>query len=131
MAVLTGNSGELRYRGQRIAKCRSFSLDISRDALETTSLGSYDRQYVEGIRGASGSTTVIYDTSDAATSDILNSIFSNDSGGESVDLILSSTAGIGLNFEALITSVSVPVNVGDVIACSVNFQVSGPVEGRF
>jgi len=80
MAVLTGTSGELRFRGVRVGKCREFSLDISRDALETTVLGQWDRTFVEGIRGASGSTTVLYDRDDTATRDLLNSVFRNNDG---------------------------------------------------
>ena len=53
MAILTGANGELRYNGIRVAKCRNFSIDISRDALETTNLGVFDKTYVEGLRGAS------------------------------------------------------------------------------
>lgn len=131
MAVLTGNSGELRYQGQRVARCRSFSLDVNRDALETTSVGSYDKEYVEGLRGATGSATIIYDSDDWATRSILNSILSNNNGEQNIGLILSTITGTALNVQAFVTSVSTPVSVGDIIACSLNFQVSGPIEGGF
>lgn len=121
----------MRYQGQRIGKCRTFSLDINRDALETTSVGNYDREYVEGLRGATGSATIIYDSGDSATKNILNSIFRNNSGPQSIDLILDTVAGIAFNVRAFVTSVGTPVSVGDVTACSVNFQVSGPIEGEF
>jgi|LauGreDrversion4_2_1035121.scaffolds.fasta_scaffold280566_2 hypothetical protein len=131
MAVLTGTSGELRFRGVRVGKCREFSLDISRDALETTVLGQWDRTFVEGIRGASGSTTVLYDRDDTATRDLLNSVFRNNDGPQPITLALSTAIGAELDVKAIVTSVSTPVSVGSVIACSVNFQVSGPIGEGF
>lgn len=131
MAVVTGASGELRYKGVRIGKCRSFSLDISRDALETTTLGSWDRTFVEGLRGATGSTTVLYDKDDTSTIELLNSILSNGAGGQSVGLVLNTALNTELEVAALVTQVSTPVSVGEVVACSVNFQVTGPISGTF
>ena len=131
MAVMTGSNGELRYRGIRIGKCRNFSLDISRDALETTTLGTFDRTYTEGLRGATGSATILYDDGDTATADLLNSIFSNNSGPQAVSMVLNTTNNTALEFQALLTQVSTPVSVGEVTACSVNFQVTGPFEGAF
>jgi len=131
MAVLTGTSGELRFRGVRVGKCREFSLDISRDALETTVLGQWDRTFVEGIRGASGSTTVLYDRDDTSTRDLLNSVFRNNDGPQPITLALSTAIGAELDVKAIVTSVSTPVSVGSVIACSVNCQVSGPIGEGF
>jgi hypothetical protein len=131
MTVLTGTSGELRFRGVRIGKCREFSLDISREALDTTVLGQWDRTFVEGIRGASGSTTVLYDRDDIATRDLLNSIFRNSDGPQQINLALSTAIGAELDVRAIVTSVSTPVSVGAVIACSVGFQVSGPIGEGF
>lgn len=130
MAVLTGASGELRFRGQRIGKCRDFSMDISRDVLETTVLGSYDRSYTEGIRGATGSATVLYDDTDATTLELVNTIFSND-GPQPVSMVLNTATNRSLSFSAIVTQVSTPVSVGDVTACSISFQVSGPFDSTF
>lgn len=131
MAVLTGTGGELRFNGARIAKCREFSLEVSRDALETTVLGSWDRTYIEGLRGATGSATVLYDRDDSATRGLLNSVFRNDDGPQSVSFVLNTTENAEFRVQAIVTGVSTPVKVGDVVACSVNFQVSGPMTGAF
>jgi len=128
MAILTGNSGELRYKGLRIGKCRNFSLDVSRDTLETTGLGEYDRTYVEGLRGATGSATVLYDETDSAVAALVGNIFTNNQGPQSVDMILNSSSGKAFRFQALINQMSTPVSVGEVVACNVSFQVSGAFE---
>lgn len=131
MAVATGTNGELRYNGVRIGKCRNFSIDISREALETTTLGTYDRSYVEGLRGATGSTTVLYDKDDTSTVQLLNSILRNGDGAQSFGLVLNTSLNTVLEVSAVLTQVTTPVAVGDVVACSVNFQVTGPIAGAF
>lgn len=130
MAVLTGSTGELRYNGLRIAKCRNFSLDISRDALETTVVGNFDRTYIEGMRGATGSATILYDEDESSTIDLVNSIFRQD-GSRAIGMVLNTNTNRVLEFRAIVTQVSTPVSVGEVTACSVSFQVSGPFEGTF
>ena len=61
MAVLTGVNGELLINGITVAKCRSFSLNQQRDAIEVTPLGDEWRTYVSGLKGATGSASC-YDT---------------------------------------------------------------------
>lgn len=131
MTILTGTSGELRYNNARIAKCRDYSLEISRDALETTSLGDPARTYTAGIRGATGSATILYDRDDINTRNLLNSIMDDEVDLQSMSFVLDVANGQAMNAQAVITSVSTPVSVGDVVACSVNFQISGDITGVF
>jgi len=131
MTVYTGAGGELRYNGARIAKCREYSLEISRDALETTTLGDNDRVYISGIRGATGSATILYDREDTATRSLLNSILADNDASHAVSFVFNAVDNATMEAAALITSVSTPVAVGDVIACSVSFQVSGRLSGEF
>lgn len=130
MAVVTGVNGEFRYEGQRVAKCRSFSIDISRDALETTGVGDRDRTYEAGIRGATGSATIIYEADDLATTQLLNSIFSP-SAKKKVSMYLNTLTNKSLDCDIIVTQVGIPVSVGEVTACNISFQVSGPIEGSF
>jgi len=131
MAVVTGSSGELRYNGLRIGKCREYTLNISRDSLETTTLGNYDRSYVPGVRGTTGSATILYDKDDAGTMAVLNSIFDNSTAVGEVRFIFDTAETTALEVDAFITQVSTPVSVGAVTACSVNFQASGSFNGTF
>ena len=61
MAVLTGFEGALYYEGTQIAHVRNWSVSVTRDVLETTGLGDGDRTYVQGLRGATGTATILYD----------------------------------------------------------------------
>lgn len=131
MAIVTGANGEMRYNNIRVAKCREFSLDVSKDALETTTLGSYDRTYTEGLRGATGTATILYDEYDATTTQLLNSILTSSNTASLISLVLNTSTNKKLVVSAFLTQVGVPVSVGEVTACSVSFQVSGPVDGTF
>ncbi len=131
MGVLTGSDGQLRFNGSAVGKCREWTLNVSKDALEDTSIGSYDRTYVEGMRGTTGSATVLYDPSNRTAASLLNSIFSNEQSNSQVDFVLRRQDGTSLNCYAFVTSISPSVAVGAVQAVSVSFQVNGKPVGNF
>jgi len=130
MGAITGANGEFRYQGQRVGKCRNFSFDVARDELETTGVGDDDRTFIAGIRGSSGSGTLIYDQDDVATAGLLNSIFDS-AGTRQLSLVLNTATNRGFTCEAFLTQVGTPVSVGEVTACSVSFRVSGRPDGSF
>ena len=131
MGVLTGSDGELKFNGSAVGKCREWSLNVSKDALEDTSIGSYDRTYVEGMRGTTGSATVLYDPANSTATSLLNSIFKNNQASDSVDFVLRRQDGTKLSCSAFVTSISPSVAVGAVQAVSVSFQVNGKPVGNF
>ena len=65
MAVKTSATAQLQILSGAsyitIAKVRDVQLNIARDALETTGIGQKDSTYAYGIRGTSGSGTLLYD----------------------------------------------------------------------
>jgi len=132
LAVLTGKNGALRWNGSTIGKVRSWSLNVSRDALETTDLGKYDRTYTTGLRGATGTADLMYDPAEGGAVQLLNSIFSNDSDvSQSVEFVLDSAGGKTFSCSAFLTNASPSVNVADIQVCSISFQVSGSISGGF
>lgn len=131
MAVLTAANGELRHNGARIAKCRNYSVDISRDALETTPVGEDDRTFTYGLRGGQGSAVVLYDPEDGPTVELLNSILKDTPGESEVEMVMDTSTQRGLAYNALITQVGIPVAVGEVMACTIAFQVNGRIRGSF
>ena len=130
MAVQTGASGALKYQGTVIAKCRNWSLSIQRDALETTCVGTDDREYVKGLRGATGSATLLYDPTDNNGKTLLNSIFDNTL-SDTVQFVFDDPQGREFECQALVTGAEQSVSVGEVQAVNVSFQVSGSIAGRF
>tara|TARA_R100000951_G_scaffold15948_1_gene12559 strand:+ start:1434 stop:1829 length:396 start_codon:yes stop_codon:yes gene_type:complete len=131
MAVLTGASGSLRFRGSTVGRCRDWSVSISRDALEDTTIGAYERTYIPGLIGATGSATILYDPTEYQVRELLNSIFENESGDKGVEFIFDKRESKSFSCKAFVTSVSQSVSVGDVQAVSVSFQITGPINGGF
>lgn len=131
MAVLTGATGALTRGGQTISRCRSWSLDVTKDALEDTCLGVYDRTYIEGLRGATGSAVILYDPDDAAAVSLFNRILDDSGTADPIGFVLSTRTNKKLECNALITSQSTPMSVGEVVAVSISFQVTGPITGAY
>ncbi len=131
MTVQTGADGQLKYNNRIIGRCRDWSLSVNKDAIEDTCLGTYDRTYVEGLRGATGSATVLYDPSDDSANAMLNSVFANEQGQPTMEVLLSRGSARSFTCSGFLTSVSPSVSVGAATACSVSFQVSGKTSGGF
>ena len=137
--ILTGADGLLKYGTDSCVKVRSWSLNIVRDAIDVSCLNAYDREFVAGLRSATGSATLYYDPTQTTDRALLNSIFndnSNCSGTtclESVSLFLNNCVSAPGNFEAdaIITNVSPAVEVGAATAVQVSFQFSGKINGTF
>jgi hypothetical protein len=121
MAV-TSTTGNFEITGlNSTVVVRNASIDISRDALETTNLGESSRAYVTGLRGASGSATLLYENS------LLDDVYAKintDSQG-SIVATLTLTTGKTISGSVLITSVGSTVTVGDVTSTNVAFTFTG------
>jgi len=100
---------------------RDASVDISRDTLETTNLGDSSRTYVTGLRGASGSATLLYENS--LLDDVYAKINTDSQGAITATLTL--TTGKTISGDVLITSVGSTVTVGDVTSTNVAFTFTG------
>lgn len=136
MAVKTSATAQLKVLSGAsyitVAKVRDVRLDMSRDALETTGIGQKDRTYAYGIRGTSGSGTLLYDSTDSGTREILNHILSNTETLSGVQLVLDTGTSTGtITGDALITAAGPGVSVGDLISIPVSFTISGKPTGTF
>ena len=100
---------------------RDASVDISRDTLETTNLGDSSRTYVTGLRGASGSATLLYE--DSLLDDVYAKINTDSQGAITATLTLTTNKTI--SGSVLITSVGSTVTVGDVTSTNVAFTFTG------
>ena len=136
MAVKTSATAQLQVLSGAsyitIGKVRDVKLDMNRDALETTGIGQKDRTYAYGIRGTSGSGTLLYDSTDSGTREILNHILSDTETLSGVQLVLDTGTSTGtISGDALITAAGPGVSVGDLISIPISFTISGKPSGTF
>ena len=136
MAVKTSATAQLKIKSGNsyitIAKVRDVKLDMTRDALETTGIGQKDRTYAYGIRGTSGSGTLLYDSTDSGTREVLNHILSDTETLSGVQLVLDTGTTTGtITGDALLTAAGPGVSVGDLISIPISFTISGKPTGSF
>ena len=121
MAV-TSTTGNFEITGlASTVVVRDASIDISRDTLETTNLGESSRTYVTGLRGATGSATLLYENS------LLDDVYAkiNTDSQSAITATLTLTTGKTISGSVLITSVGSTVTVGDVTSTNVAFTFTG------
>ena len=129
MAVLTGADGKVMVNGAQILKARDYTISVAKDSLETSTLGIKDRTFVEGLRGATGSMTILYDPKEDKAGSLLQSILTTDGTTQEVEFVFTTQDNKkSLTYLGFITSVSQSVSTGAVQAASCNFQISGPVQ---
>ncbi len=118
----------------QVAKVRSWSFTINTAVLETVSLGDHDRTIIPGITSGSGSASIYYyaetttgeKNSGVLSSKIISTIMPDSSGERSkVRFRLQSDADHRIDFDAVITSLSMTNSVGEVLSADVNFDIDG------
>ena len=136
MAILTGNNGVLKLDATvggsvaTIAAVRNFSIELTRDTIENTTMGVDVRTYVNGMSTWSGSADIYFDS--AATTGHLDvhTVLNPTSGtvGQSTlsfEGYLADTAGKFAG-EVIITGFTVSSSMDGMVEASVSFQGSGP-----
>lgn len=138
MSVKTSATAQVQFRGTAaeayavVGKIKDIRFDIKRDALETTGIGDTDRNYRYGIRSTSGSGTLLYDPENAAAVSMVSRILSDAEDVSGIKMILNTASVVGtLSGDALITSVSPGVSVGDLVTLPVQFTISNKPTGSF
>ncbi len=137
MAILTGNNGRILLSktvggsvdGTKVAAVRNFSVELTRDTIETSSMGVDVRTYLNGMSSWSGSADIYFDS--ASTSGHLDyfPVLNPTSGtvGSStvaVELYLADTAGKFAG-NVIITGFTVNASMDGMVEASISFQGSG------
>jgi len=135
MAILTGNNGVVKIDNASgtpttIAAVRNFSIDITADTIETSTMGVDARTYVKGMSAFSGSADIYFDpvnyTGGANVVAVLNpTVGSVGADPLTVELYLSDTSN-KFSGEIIVTGFSVSSSMDGMVEASISFQGSGP-----
>lgn len=131
MATATGNSGVVKLVTDggtlaAVGEVRSFSIEETRDTIESTVMGDTERTYLAGQGTSTVSVECYWDSADDGQQDADDSVRSS----EKIDFeILPNGAGTGKKYsgEGFVTSKSVNVASDGMVECSLSIQVSGAV----
>jgi predicted secreted protein len=135
MAILTGNNGVVKLDASVggtvavIAAVRTFSVELTRDTIETTTMGVDVRTYLTGLSSWSGSADIYFDpaasTGTIATHTVLNPTSGTVGQGTlTVELFLADAAG-KFSGEVIITGFTVNSSMDGMVEASISFQGSG------
>lgn len=121
-----------------VAKVRSWSFTLNTAVLETVSLGDHDRTIIPGISSGSGSCSIYYyaetttgeNNSGVLSSKIISSIMPSSSERPKVRFRLQSDGNHRVDFDAIITNLTMTNSVGEVLSANVDFDIDGNAHGN-
>jgi len=131
MSFYTGRNGSLSVDSTVIEKVRDWSLETTVELLSTNTIDSGVNTFVPGVKGATGSATLLYyDAGSANFKNLLSKILtaSDITTANRVSLTLKVDTGgnNAITFNAYITSATVSVSSGELTVVPFNFTVDGP-----
>lgn len=136
MAFFTGRTGSLVFNGKPVAKIRDWSLDTTVELLSTNSIDSLVNTFTPGIKGATGSATLMYyrlEPGESVTytqfTELLSKIMKVGAASESDRVLLELNVGGGasddIRFYAYITSAQVAATTGELSVVPIQFTMDG------
>lgn len=135
MAILTGNNGNIKLDASvggsvaTIAAVRNFSIELTRDTVETTTMGVDVRTYLTGLSSWSGSADIYFDPAASTGTIATHAVLNPTSGtvGQSTltfEGYLADAAG-KFSGEVIITGFTVNATMDGMVEASISFQGSG------
>jgi len=132
MANYEGSAGTVKIKSgaaalTAIASVRSWSMDITRETVENTSMSSGGvRTYLKGLQSYSGSMDIVYDDSENA---IVSAALNPDTDDTvAVELYSDSTVdATKFAGNVIITSYSITASYDGLVEASISFQGTGAI----
>lgn len=124
----TGRDGSLEINDVPAVKVRDWSLETTVELLNVNTIDSFANEFTPGVKGATGSATLMYykgGASDKDFSDLLTTILKTGSITQSVTLTLKVDSTSAIKFSAFITSASISVSNNELVVVPFNFTVNG------
>jgi hypothetical protein len=136
MGFYTGRTGSLAYNGKPVAKIRDWSVETTVELLATNSIDSTVNTFTPGVKGATGSATLMYyrlEAGEGATktefTQLLNKIMRLGKITVNQRVFLELNIGGGadddIKFYAYITSAQVSVSTGELSVVPIQFTMDG------
>jgi hypothetical protein len=136
MGFYTGRTGSLVYNSKPVAKIRDWSLETTVELLSTNTIDSTTNTFTPGIKGASGSATLLYYRLEPGESSgleeftaLLSKVMKTGAASTSDRVYLELNAGgdvsDDIKFYAYITSAQISVSTGELSSVPIQFTMDG------
>ena len=136
MGFYTGRTGSLVFGGKPVAKIRDWSLDTTVELMSTNTIDSAVNTFTPGIKGATGSATLMYyrlENGESASftqfTALLGKIMKGGAVTESDRVLLQLNVGgsvaDNIEFNAYITSAQVTASTGELSVVPIQFTMDG------
>ena len=137
MGFYTGRTGSLAIAGGNpVAKIKDWSLDTTVELLATNDISSFANTFTPGVKGATGSATLLYyrlESADSAYQQftaMLGKVMKTGAINEStdrvfMDLNVGGDARDDIQFYAYITNATVGVSTGELSTVQIQFTMDG------
>jgi hypothetical protein len=136
MGFYTGRTGSLVFDGKPVAKIRDWSLESTVELLSTNTIDSAVNTFTPGVKGATGSATLMYYRLEAGESATLNqftTLLSKIMKGGAIDetdrvfleLNVGGADADDIKLNAYITSAQVSVSTGELSVVPIQFTMDG------
>ena len=135
MAILRGEQGAVQFdaagsTNATIVGTRSWTLNITKDTLDTTVHGNTFRQFVGSMVSGSGTVELVYDPDATGQAALIEDVVkTSDAADASFELFTtgSSSGTDSVAFGGIITSMDISSTVGDLVVATCNFVTSGTI----
>jgi len=134
MALYRGEEGSVKFKNssgtvEAVAQTTSWSLDVTKDVLDTTAHGDTARAFIGSL--ISGTGTVEFNYSAASgneTKNLLDEVLvTEDAGDAQFELYIDTSGSKKWTFGGIITGMSTATAIGELTAITCNFQTSGAI----
>ena len=136
MGFYTGRSGSLVFDSKPVAKIRDWSVDTTVELLSTNTIDSAVNTFTPGVKGATGSATLMYyrlESGESAGFTQFTALLSKIMKGGAAELAdrvllelnVGGAAADDIKFNAYITSAQVSVSTGELSVVPIQFTMDG------
>jgi hypothetical protein len=136
MGFYTGRSGHLIFNNKKVAKIRDWSVETTVELLSTNAIDSTVNTFTPGVKGATGSATLMYyrlESGESATKTQFTALLSKimkkgtitNADRVLLDLNVGGTNDDDIKMFAYITSAQVSVSTGELSVVPIQFTMDG------
>ena len=135
MAIIRGEQGSVKFETgsgtlATVVGTRSWTLNITKETLDTSVHGNSFRQFVGSMISGSGTVELVYDPDATGQAGLIEDIVkTNDAADASFELFTTgNTASTdSVSFGGIVTSMDISSTAGDLVVATCNFVTSSTI----